>query len=102
ASHRHLPFEDTLYAYGYLFAYRFEIPAGADSLTVPDSPFVRIVALSVGDENHAVALQSPFQDLHRDKDFTTRFGNLDSLDVNADYPDLDRIRQERKSEQFPQ
>ena len=28
ASHRHLPYEDTLYEYGYLFAYRLEDPEG--------------------------------------------------------------------------
>jgi len=73
ASHRHLPAADTLYEYGYLFAYRLDIPEGATSITLPDSPFVRIVALSVGDEGHATALQSPFEDLHRDDAFRRRF-----------------------------
>ena len=82
ASHRHLPYEDTLYEYGYMFAYRLEIPEDAKSITLPDSPFVRIIAMSVGDENHAVALQSPFEDLHRDKAFIARFGNLHTPEVN--------------------
>ncbi|MFC1760667.1 alpha-mannosidase [Planctomycetota bacterium] len=82
ASHRHLPYEDTLYEYGYMFAYRLEIPIGAESLTLPDSPFVRILAMSVGDENPAVALQSPFEDLHRDDVFTARFANLNTSEVN--------------------
>ncbi|MBM4104019.1 MAG: alpha-mannosidase [Planctomycetes bacterium] len=73
ASHRHLPAADTLYEYGYLFAYRLEIPGGAASITLPNSPFVRIAAMSVGDEGHAVALQSPFEDLHRDDAFRDRF-----------------------------
>jgi alpha-mannosidase len=83
ASHRHLPFEDTMYEYGYLFAYRLELPEGATSIELPDSPFVRIVAMSVGDENRAVALQSPFEDLHRDEAFTSRFGNLNTPEVNS-------------------
>ena len=73
ASHRHLPAGDTLYEYGYLFAYRLKIPEGASSITLPDSPFVRIVAMSVGDEGHATALQSPFEDLHRDVAIGERF-----------------------------
>lgn len=73
ASHRHLPETDTLYEYGYLFAYRLEIPEGATSITLPNSRFVRIVAMSVGDEGHAIALQSPFEDLHRDDAFRSRF-----------------------------
>ena len=76
ASHRHLPAGDALYEYGYLFAYRLEIPEGATRITLPDSMFVRIVAMSVGDEGHATALWSPFEDLHRDNAFVARFGNL--------------------------
>jgi len=76
ASHRHLPATDTLYEYGYMFAYRLGIPDGADSITLPESPFVRIVAMSVGDEGHATALQSPFEGLHRDDAFDARFSDL--------------------------
>jgi alpha-mannosidase len=75
ASHRHLPAMDTLYEYGYLFAYRLKIPAGVTSITLPNSPFVRIVAMSVGKECWAEAQQSPFDDLHRDAAFHNRFGN---------------------------
>ncbi|MCD6354990.1 MAG: alpha-mannosidase [Prolixibacteraceae bacterium] len=73
ASHHHLPAGDALYEYCYLFAYRLEIPDGATSITLPNSRFVRIVAMSVGDEGHAKALQSPFEDLHRDEAFRKRF-----------------------------
>jgi alpha-mannosidase len=65
ASHHHLPASDALYQYSYLFAYRLEIPEGSTSVTLPNSRFVRIVAMSVGDEGKAEALQSPFEDLHR-------------------------------------
>lgn len=76
ASHRHLPAGDALYEYGYLFAYRIEIPEGASSITLPDSRFVRIIAMSVGDEGNAKALQSPFEDLNRDDAFIERFSNF--------------------------
>ncbi|MFC1762159.1 alpha-mannosidase [Planctomycetota bacterium] len=73
ASHRHTDAADTLYQYGYMFAYRLEIPEGAPHLTLPDSRFVRVLAMSVGDDGHAVALQAPFEDLHRDAAFRTCF-----------------------------
>jgi len=73
ASHHHRPAGDALYEYSYLFAYRLEIPEGATSITLPDSRFVRIVAMSVGDEGKAIPLQTPFEDLHRDEAFKKRF-----------------------------
>ena len=73
ASHHHRPKGDALYEYSYLFAYRLEIPEGATSITLPNSRFVRIAAMSVGDEGKAEALQSPFEDLHRDEVFRKRF-----------------------------
>ncbi len=76
ASHHHLPAADALYEYSYLFAYRIEIPEGETSITLPNARFVRIVAMSVGDEGCAKALQMPFEDLKRDEVFRKRFGNL--------------------------
>jgi alpha-mannosidase len=76
ASHHHRPAGDALYEYSYLFSYRLEIPEGATSITLPDSRFVRIVSMSVGDEGNAIPLQSPFEDLHRDEAFTERFEKL--------------------------
>jgi len=87
ASHRHMPYQDTYYDYGYLFAYRLEVPKGSKTLTLPYAPFVRLVAMSVGDEYHATALQSPFEDLHRDEAFDARFGALNTPDVNEDRTD---------------
>lgn len=69
ASYHHLPHADALYEYSYLFAYRIEIPDNATSITLPNSRFVRIVAMSIGDEGGAKALQSVFEDLERDKEF---------------------------------
>jgi alpha-mannosidase len=76
ASHHHLPNADALYEYSYLFAYRIEIPEGETSITLPNSRFVRIVAMSVGNEGCAKALQSPFEDLKRDDDFLNKFSVL--------------------------
>ncbi len=55
ASHRHKP--DGLseaYAYSYLFAYALDVPAGAKTLTLPDDERVRVLAVTVSDEAHAV------------------------------------------------
>ncbi len=73
ASHHHRPAGDALYEYSYLFAYRIEIPENATSITLPNSRFVRIVAMSTGDEGYAKALQSPFEDLNREKSFCENF-----------------------------
>jgi len=81
ASHRHLPAGDALYEYGYLFAYRIEIAEGARSIRLPDSRFVRIVAMSVGDEAYAKALQSPFEDLHRDNEFIEKFDEPEAVSL---------------------
>jgi hypothetical protein len=76
ASHHHLPNADALYQYSYLFAYRIEILGDVTSITLPFSRFVRIVALSTGDEGAARALQTPFEDLKRDDDFLNKFSVL--------------------------
>ena len=73
ASHHHRPAGDALYEYSYLFSYRIEIPEGATKITLPNSRFVRIVAMSVGNEGYAKALQSPFEDLVRDENFRKMF-----------------------------
>jgi len=79
ASHHHLPESDALYEYSYLYAYRIEIPEGETSVTLPNSRFVRIVAMSVGDEGFANALQSPFDDLYRDESFKKSFNKPEEV-----------------------
>lgn len=76
ASHHHLPNADALYEYSYLFAYRIEIPENASSITLPNSRFVRIVAISVGDEGKATPLQTSFNDLQRDDAFKKKFETI--------------------------
>ena len=73
ATHHHRTNGDAYYEHSYLFAYRMEIPEGATGITLPNSRFVRIVAMSAGDEGYAKALQSPFEDLYRDESFRERF-----------------------------
>jgi alpha-mannosidase len=82
ASHHHRPAGDALYEYSYLFSYRLEIPGGTNSITLPDSRYVRIIAISAGDEGNAIPLQSPFDDLHRDEAFTERFENHNKSQSN--------------------
>ncbi|MBE0674879.1 MAG: hypothetical protein IH591_09485 [Bacteroidales bacterium] len=78
ASHHHRPAGDALYEYSYMFSYRIEIPVNATSITLPDSRFVRIVAMSVGDEGSATQLRDTFEELHRDESFIERFSNISS------------------------
>lgn len=47
ASHRHAADGSNLpYAYGYLFAYTLDLPAGARTLTLPDNDKIKILAVS--------------------------------------------------------
>jgi alpha-mannosidase len=47
ASHRHDPKKgNESYQFSYLFKYRLDIPAASDSLTLPDNPKVKILAMS--------------------------------------------------------
>ena len=82
ASHHHRPAGDALYEYSYLFSYRIELPDGTASITLPKSRFVRIVAISAGDEGNSEPLQTAFEDLHRDASFSERFSHLSSSEVN--------------------
>jgi alpha-mannosidase len=51
ASHRHTAAgANEIYDYSYLFGYALDIPAGATTLTLPDDPDVRIMAVTVSKE----------------------------------------------------
>ncbi len=59
ASHRHASDgSNEPYAYSYLFAYVIQVPAGATTLTLPNSPTIRILAMTVSNE---VGLVRPAQ-----------------------------------------
>jgi len=51
------------YGYSYLFAYPIELPAGARTVTLPDNDKIRILAMSVADENPEVQAAQPLYDL---------------------------------------
>ena len=52
SSHHHSPRGDAYYEYCYLFKYRLDLPAGAQSVTLPDDPHVRFFAASVASTTH--------------------------------------------------
>ena len=50
------------YAYSYLFAYTVDLPAGARTLTLPDNPRIRVLAITVSDEGAPVRPAAPLYD----------------------------------------
>ncbi len=63
ASHTHTPDgKNDAYAYSYLFAYPLNVPAGATTLTLPNDPHVRILAVTVADQEPALVPAHPLYD----------------------------------------
>jgi alpha-mannosidase len=50
------------YSYSYLFAYPIDLPRGASTITLPSNDKVRILAVSVADENPQVTSAEPLYD----------------------------------------
>lgn len=69
ASHSHskYPMKNVAYSYTYLFKYEIDIPAGAQSITLPKNQRIRILAMTVArpDEDKAESLQ-PLYDTFTD------------------------------------
>jgi alpha-mannosidase len=65
-SHRHFPDRDEEYRYSYLFKYRLDVPAGARTLTLPKNPRIRVLAVSVAQNDNDATL--PAQPLFDDFD----------------------------------
>ncbi|HWY21174.1 MAG TPA: glycoside hydrolase family 38 C-terminal domain-containing protein [Candidatus Acidoferrum sp.] len=64
SSHHHnAAGENVSYRYSYLFAYPIDLPAGENSITLPDNDKIRILAISVADENAAVKPAQPLYDV---------------------------------------
>jgi alpha-mannosidase len=64
ASHHHTA--DGLnepYQYSYLFAYAIDLPANAHTLTLPDNANIRVLAVSVAEENPEVKPAQPLYDV---------------------------------------
>jgi len=51
-NHTHEATGNTFYQYSYLFKYGFDIPAGARSLTLPNDPNIKVMAVSVARDTH--------------------------------------------------
>lgn len=54
--------KNVAYSYSYLFGYSMELPRGAHTLTLPKNDKVRILAVSVADENPSVSAAQPLYD----------------------------------------
>ena len=55
--------ENVPYGYSYLFAYSIDLPAGAKAMRLPNNDKVRILAVSVAQENSAVTPAQPLYDV---------------------------------------
>ena len=61
--HHNAAGENVPYRYSYLFAYPIDLPAGAKTLRLPDNDKVRVLAISVADENPMVKPAQPLYDV---------------------------------------
>ena len=63
ASHHHdAAGKNIAYSYSYLFAYSFDLPPGAKTLTLPKNPNIRILAVSVASEDTEAKPLQPLYD----------------------------------------
>ena len=63
ASHRHTADgANEPYAYSYLFAYSVQMPPNARTLTLPDNDKIRVLAVTVAEENESVHPAHPLYD----------------------------------------
>jgi alpha-mannosidase len=66
-SHRRLADgSDAVYSYSYLFKYGLDVPPGAKTLTLPDNPDLRIIAVTAARDDHDAT--QPAQPLYDDFD----------------------------------
>jgi alpha-mannosidase len=61
--HHNAAGENVPYRYSYLFAYPIDLPAGAKTITLPDNDKVRVLAISVAQENAPVKPAQPLYDV---------------------------------------
>jgi alpha-mannosidase len=62
-SHRHFPQRDEEYRFSYLFKYRIDVPTGTKTLTLPKNNRIRVLALSVAqNDNDATIPAQPLYD----------------------------------------
>jgi len=60
--HHNAAGENVAYSYSYLFAYPIDLPPGAKTITLPDNDKIRVLAMSVADENPEVKPAQPLYD----------------------------------------
>jgi alpha-mannosidase len=61
--HHNAAGENVSYRYSYLFAHPIDLPDGTKTITLPNNDKVRILAISVADENAAVRPVQPLYDV---------------------------------------
>jgi alpha-mannosidase len=61
--HHNAEGENVPYRYSYLFAYLIDLPAGTNTINLPDNDKIRVLAVSVADENPEVKPAQPLYDL---------------------------------------
>jgi alpha-mannosidase len=61
--HHNAAGENVSYRYSYLFAYPIDVPEGAKTITLPDNDKIRILAISLADENAEVKPAQPLYDV---------------------------------------
>ena len=61
--HHNAAGENVAYRYSYLFAYPIDVPAGTKRITLPNNDKVRILAMSVADENPEARPVQPLYDI---------------------------------------
>jgi alpha-mannosidase len=61
--HHNAAGENVPYRYSYLFAYPIDLPVGAKTITLPDNDQIRVLAISVADENAEVRPAQPLYDV---------------------------------------
>jgi len=61
--HHNAAGQNVAYRYSYLFAYPIDLPAGAKSIQLPDNEKIRVLAISVTEENPEIKPAQPLYDL---------------------------------------
>ncbi len=61
--HHNAAGQNVAYAYSYLFAYAIDLPAGARNIKLPDNDKIRILAVSVANENPEIKPVQPLYDV---------------------------------------
>ncbi len=92
--------ENVSYGYSYLFAYPIDLPAGARTITLPDNDKIRILAISVAEENPEVKPAQPLYDLLATPpagadDFSLRM-KAETISVHKGRPDTATITVTRR------